>query len=821
MYYLPINISERRIHICELSDEEKAPVFGFLFTGDTLFQTSPHGGNELIAYHGDNIDLEDYHFEARREDDIDGKKVYGFFIVKDSDDNGDEDGEDRFNLDGAHKISDDVPFAIDANNKSFRTTGVKVLFKLKGSRRIVDDDFIIKIHFEANGGDFCYAFKGYPAISGEHGNITDAAIDFGSEASQIKVGTSRMNINQVFYEKFYKDKSWHRVKGQNINVDTELWQSDKNHDLYRSVYFIHRNPGDTNFADKPNKSGETTYVQALMPLTVDKEYYEDLLLLPNLKLMDIMEDSSNVMSAPINVPTGSDLLKQTNTSNLSDHNFRQNTLRLILSDLMHCVIANTNANSSNGKRYLRLVMLMPNVYDQKKVYSIVEALYRDFDTIVSNRDGHKFDGMEVAVISESDASFLGALQSHTDMITSVPDAPHQYYLIVDAGKGTTDFSIMRASDGNICVWNSLYRGGLPASGHAMTYAIYEAVWAFFKRRKGLDIDDLLRKNADRATVRRFMNHLETLKANYSTYKQQPDSRIQLSATCNDLSDVNQNIEEYIIGHGYLVAGTHEIMKEKVAEMSRLVVKSIKGYMTSAHKGRKFGRVLLTGRAFMLKEFQDALVGELAKEGLADTDCIKTLNGDELKKICLDGSTAIGSKFFINNNSELICRPTVINHWSKNPFSLLLRLIGKLGKLLNGTVSDDMFYYDGIEVENSKNTQITMGLGSSWINNAEHIYYVGRGLLVKRTNGNNDIDELTPQKVDDIDDSRMIAQLTKESLFPYYPSSICAPNTHKVLYKAPGSTSPAATPVGDTTESTPIVQPQTTTSSDDKLNFDNL
>ena len=55
MYYLPINISERRIHICEMSNEKKDPVFGFLFTGDTLFQTNPYGHNELIADHGDNL----------------------------------------------------------------------------------------------------------------------------------------------------------------------------------------------------------------------------------------------------------------------------------------------------------------------------------------------------------------------------------------------------------------------------------------------------------------------------------------------------------------------------------------------------------------------------------------------------------------------------------------------------------------------------------------------------------------------------------------------------------------------------------------------
>ena len=822
MYYLPINISERRIHICEMSNEKKDPVFGFLFTGDTLFQTNPYGHNELIADHGENLNLEDYHFEVRKEDDIDGKAVYGFFIKKDEDNNDSDNNENA-----PHRIDPGVPFSVDPDNNSFCTTGVKIKFVRNGSKRIAEDSFIVNIHYNIGEEDFCYSFKGYLASAGDTGNITDAAIDFGSEASQIKVGTSRMNINHVMYEYFYSKTGWHKVPEGDVDIKNGLWQSDKNYDLYRSVYFIHKKPGITKFAEVPNKNGETTFIQALMPLNVEKDYYKDLILLPNLKLMDIMGDANNVMMTPIEAFEGSDILNNTVMSNLTDHEFRQNTLRLILSNLLHCIITKTNTNTVAGKRYLRLVMLMPNVYNQRKVYSIIEGLYRDFDTIVENDEemARKFAGIEIAVISESDASFLGALQSHNDMITSVPDAPHQYFLIVDAGKGTTDFSIMRASDGNICVWNSLYRGGLPASGHAMTYAIYEAIWAFFKRRKNLDLDTLLREESDRTKILEFMNQMETLKSNYSTFTVQPDDKIELSTTCESLNDVNANIKE-LIKHGYLVEGTHEIMEKKVDEMSQIVVLNIKKYMISAHRGCKFGRVLLTGRAFMLDAFRNALIKHLNDEGLADENCTKSFNGDELKRLCLDGSMAIGSKFFINNNSELICRPTIVNHWTKRPLSRLIDAVKKILKLLEGGIPDDSLYYDGIEVEDSKNAQITMGLGSSWINGAEHVYYVGRGLLVKSSNGNNRIDELILQNVDDPEEYQLIERLTRESLFPYHPSSICAPNTHQPLYSTKHSSTPTApTNAIDITNKSDSENPNESgtgkTSGEDKFDFDNM
>ena len=822
MYYLPINISERRIHICEMSNEKKDPVFGFLFTGDTLFQTNPYGRNELIADHGDNLDLEDYHFEVRKEDDIDGKPVFGFFINKD-----DESNDSDNNENAPHKIAPDVPFSVDPDNNSFRTTGVKIKFVRKGSKRIADDSFIVNIHYTVAGEDFCYSFKGHLAQAGDSGSITDVAIDFGSEASQIKVGTARMDINHVMYDCFYGKKGWHRVPDGNVDVNNGLWQSDKNHDLYRSVYFIHKKPGITKFAETPNKNGEKTFIQALMPLNVDKDYYNDLILLPNLKLMDIMGDANNVMMTPIEVCRGSDLLNNTVMSNLTDLEFRQNTLRLILSNLLHCVIASTNATIVNGKRHLRLVMLMPNVYNQRKVYCIIEGLYRDFDAIMASDEemANKFAGIEIAVISESDASFLGALQSHNDMITSVPDAPNQYFLIVDAGKGTTDFSIMRASDRNICVWNSIYRGGLPASGHAMTYAIYEAVWAFFKRQKGIDLDNLLREEPDRNKVLEFMNLLEIQKANYTTFTVQPDGKITLSTTCASLDDVNTNIKE-LIKKGFLVEGTHEIMEKKVDEMSQIIVRNIKKYMNSAHKGCKFGRVLLTGRAFLLDVFKESLIKHLNNESLADENCVKSFNGDELKRLCLDGSMAIGSKFFINNNSELICRPTIVTHWTKSPLAWVTNVVKKFSEILEGGIPDDSLYYDGIEVENNKNAQITMGLGSSWINGAEHIYYVGRGLLVKSINGNNRIDELTLQNEDDPEEYKLIERLARESLFPYHPSSICNPNTHQPLYSPKYSPTPIS-PITATDKTIKSDSKNTDkngtgkTADDDKFDFDNM
>lgn len=781
MYYFTVNINDRRIHICELRSKSETiagekpadPIFGFLFTGNTLFHTNPRGDNELIARNGKNIELKDnYHFVVKKESSVCNLPTYGFWFEKGDDNNND------------NVIPDDMPFAIDPDADNFQNTGIKINFKCKGSRKTIEDKFVIQLHITVDDEDFCYSFKGYNAVAGIGGNITDAAIDFGSEASQISIGGARINIVELIRENFYPQ--FHRVNNKTVENEV-LWQYDPNKTFYKSAYFVHKEPNETNYADKPNNHGEKSFVQTLLPISIEESYYNDLILLPNLKLMDVLGTNDNAgaagnMSTNIKIKAGNIKYRvdnpklPVNATNMTDPDFRQNTLRVILCNLMHCILANTTPIVNNKtNRYLRMVMLMPNVYDQKKVYDIVEGLYIDFDETIKSTNEHLYDGLEVAVISESDAAFLGAITKYNKLFQDLgPRAPKKYYLIVDAGKGTTDFSIMHTSDNNLCVWNSLYRGGLPASGHSLTYAIYEALWAYFYRTRNINLDKVIRDNHDMYATWEFMGCLEEIKKNYSTFKEIEDGQIQINDTNDTLREVTISIKR-IIRNGFLVEGTRKIMNDKVTEMANLVVKGISGYMKGAHKNEKFGMVLFTGRAFMLKPFKEAIKKALIESNLIDNNTpIPQFNGDALKTICLDGSTNIGGRYWINNNSELICKPSV----KQSGFN-----IGDLFSLwANKFSSDDAFYYDGIYINNSKNARLQMGLGASQLNNVQHVYYVGRGLLLKTPQNDGTIDQLVFQQTIDVDDATKISKMTMESLFPYHSGSIPADNRHTPLYE---------------------------------------
>ena len=203
---------------------------------------------------------------------------------------------------------------------------------------------------------------------------------------------------------------------------------------------------------------------------------------------------------------------------------------------------------------------------------------------------------------------------------------------------------------------------------------------------------------------------------------------------------------------------------------------------------------------MTEEMKNAL-----KESRLITDnntVITKFSGDALKTVCIDGSTNIGDTFWINNNSELICKP-IIEYDKKSIFS----------KRTN-KIPDDEFFYSGIQLHRIRNASLRMGLGAQLFNHAqaESIHFIGRGLLIKTT-GNNDIfNRLTFQQTVDEYDSNLIRKWTLESLFPYHSGSIPDPVTHKPLYESQSNIKN-----GGTTTSAPATSTNTISSKPDTIN----
>src|SRR5690606_34189157 len=122
------------------------------------------------------------------------------------------------------------------------------------------------------------------------------------------------------------------------------------------------------------------------------------------------------------------------------------------------------------QRMIRFVLLVPNIYDHQDIRNTQLLLDLIFEDFATKEYKGKILAWEVLTISESDASFLGYINKSDVYIQKDSD-----YIIIDAGKGTTDFSIIRTGKDNIFNIKPSYRNGFAGAGNMITFAIFETV----------------------------------------------------------------------------------------------------------------------------------------------------------------------------------------------------------------------------------------------------------------------------------------------------------------------------------------------------------
>lgn len=756
MYYLPIRIDNRRIHICELalltgnSPILPEPVFGFLFKSATLFNTDADDENVLICDRGKAVTLSGKKVNMREGDQKDGRRVFYFDIV-------DEQNEIQ--------PPEQFPFVMDPDS-SFCNHGYIVSFAEREIQRW-NDSFIICIrYFKEDGDVYAYSFKGDRA---DLVHTVNVAIDFGSEASQIRDGgqdTAPMNILSVMRTRYFSDI--YTTEGKD-----DFWQSDTN--FFKSVYFMHREPHETHFGEKPNANADNTFIRPLVSNYEQNDFYSNYLQLPNLKLLDLMnpEVAANVGgNSTVTMPKGSDIAGagDPHATHLGRPSFRNDVLRSILGQFLNCAIDGTPRPNVNGKVFLRIIMMVPNVYSQEKVFNIIEGLYKDYAII----NTEKFDGVEVSVISESDASFLGVMM--TDYERKIQDAPgfvDGYFLIVDSGKGTTDFSIMTPVNGSTSNWNSVFRGGLPAAGQALTFAVYDAMYSFFLRVRNVNLDDLIRQNKELVSMRSFMKALDDMKVKMRQggIGEVDDNQVLIGEeTLSTLESVTRVIQS-MAANNCTVRDTLRYLEKKSNLLSDIVVKEIKNFVEKHSRKKQcpkrkiqFQKVILTGRAFMLKSYKEIFINKLIETGLLENqEDIITYDSDvDLKRICLNGAVSLGRSYHVNNDSELICRPIVEGEKRKKR---LLNFGSNKHVSKNNITSersDERFMFCGDDTNGYDTIVVKHNFRCSDLHEVEHIYYVGRNFLCVKDDDTAEFIDFGGQHFD-----TNVNNLILETLFPYH------------------------------------------------------
>lgn len=478
------------------------------------------------------------------------------------------------------------------------------------------------------------------------------ALDFGSEASQMAVkrysNEANMQEKKPEIENLYRSMYAYHVTKHYVPRDNtiEYYQEDKNTKFYKSLFFVKKElVGDydeqrkmkslceaqTNIKMMVNKKGTDNEAGGISSLI--QKYHQ----LPNLKIVHQHHDILSSLHFDMDSKRGQAELSLGDVKSI----FNNTILRTMIASFLHT----DYIKYPDEKRFLRLVILVPNIYDNNDV----QAVRQNLDELLAELKRDEFpqlDCWEVTTISESDASFIGYLGKNNHNVT-----PGKDYMIIDVGKGTTDFSIVRTGKDSINNIEPIYRNGFAGGGNLITFSVFETLLHFLREQcnpneniikylqdkivQTLEGDDLLNKTL-------FYNEIERLKFNFRTgnpeniYDRWTKAKVADTTFANlienniDFSEFIKLLQELTFGadfYNYVQEACNAIIEKTVAYL-KLVSENKKDFDLAG--------ILLTGRTFLFKPLADAMHERLIKEFGVTEQQIHQLEGTELKDICIKG-----------------------------------------------------------------------------------------------------------------------------------------------------------------------------------------
>lgn len=502
--------------------------------------------------------------------------------------------------------------------------------------------------------------------------VYNAIVDFGSEASQAcwlkdSPNPSFINLTSAIRKAIAlttdKDK------------DFVQYEHDEKESMnfYRSIYFIKKEVSDNNLAKLESWPDYTdTTVRFLVKVTEEtEEIAQNYIQIPNTKIL--------------NFTTGG-YAKNRVTINGDEIEIKDIKEGIVMTMVMNNIIKQTlmsienNINSTYQKDKacgLILNILMPNVYPIHIVSQKLNQLAENIGQIAGEIP--HINGVELRYISESDASLLGYINKHNEK-----PLKKGAYIIVDAGKGTLDFSLIEVD--NKKALTNMRRGGIVGAGAAITYGmvvglVHEYLYTY--------CEDFAAKSADKkeALIRHFiynqilkcddiaklnmtMKNIENYKKVYNdSYGEEhknteTDNKFRHQFEQLNLSEggasFNKVVESWINSKHYL---TKESSKYVTAEIEMIVYEALKRMKTALDK-ETAKVVVFTGRGCLMKELRVKLKKEMiAHRLLEDYDDNELVPEETMKTGCM----------YINQLLTTGSYDTAESHQS---FSILNRFEGK-------------------------------------------------------------------------------------------------------------------------------------------------
>lgn len=473
------------------------------------------------------------------------------------------------------------------------------------------------------------------------------ALDFGSESSQMAVkryanAASVLDKRPEVENLFQNILSFHKAKGWiEKEANSSFYQEEINTNYYKSIFFLKADlSGDYEDIDQDafikNRKEDLKMLvnthDGYTTLTQQKFHQ-----LPNLKITHRYNDLFSKINFNIQ-KSGYDI-------NISLGDIKNKVYNSILRVIIESFLKKEFLRYNNIKRKIRFILLVPNIYDFNDIKATQSLLNSIFKEFAANEYAGKLLAWEILTISESDASLLGYVNKNDSGVKKNKD-----YVIVDAGKGTTDLSIIRTGHKNVYNIQPVYRNGFAGAGNLITYAIFETILhhiratassdnAAFKfiREKiiaVLNSNDLERKNQFYIQLERLKYHYKkntpAIKAQWQNAKTGDIKFRNLTDSGTDISsltDLLGNIENIGDFYGY-IKGTCEMIADRVVSNIKLIQENQEDF--------DCGGILLTGRGFLFEPLAEEVSQGIKNQLHLSLDLIDLLQGNELKDICVKG-----------------------------------------------------------------------------------------------------------------------------------------------------------------------------------------
>lgn len=476
------------------------------------------------------------------------------------------------------------------------------------------------------------------------------ALDFGSESSQMAI--KRYEAVPPYQElnpdnenlfrnilSYYKNKNW-IPKEQTY----DFYQEEKGTNFYKSLFFLKEKlTGDYKDFEKEYFIRNAHENLKMLVNTADGFHMleeERFLQLPNLKILHKHERILEEFNFEAE--------KNNYSYTVKLREIKHKAYNSILEMMIVSFLKKEFIRYDDVKRNVRMMLLVPNNYDTKDINRTQQYLNIIFESLSQREDFKgRLVAWEILTISESDASFIGYINKHNTNIQQNKD-----YIIIDAGKGTTDFSIIRTGKTNLFNLQPIYRNGFTGSGNLLTYAIFETLLHYIREQNphhGADvmyiknriIDELQGNNLEYRN--KFYNEIERLKFNFKpkeyekavrenwqqaydgdvNFSKLVDGNYQIGAVTNLLSKVN-GISDF---YGYIENACHFIVNNVVSYLK--IIKTNKEDLS-------ISGVILTGRSFRFQMLAQMMKQKLHQDLNIPMDKIVLLQGNELKDICIRG-----------------------------------------------------------------------------------------------------------------------------------------------------------------------------------------